>query len=157
MVVSCARSVETGVGVKNSPPFLPAFDWKSPIRYMYAVPSTSPASDADAKGVSWIFRITLEMRSVRSDTSLPRSESRRSMASNRLENATSDFLPIVEPVSCVTALSNVSMVNVLFLICSTSESKSMSGSMTYPRFSRAQSRTSLANSGSMSGDESASR
>ena len=97
------------------------------------------------------------MRSVRSDTSLPRLVSRRSMASNRFSNANWDFRPIVEPVSCVTALSNVSMVNVLFLICSTSESKSMSGSMTYPRFSRAQSLVSLANSGSTSGDESASR
>ena len=38
---SVAQSLLGPAGVKNSPPFFPASDAKSPIRIMYAVPKTS--------------------------------------------------------------------------------------------------------------------
>ena len=104
-VASVATSFDGPVGVKNSPLFLPASDANSPMRIMYAVPSTSNCESDKLKSISLIFTMTFAMSAVLVATVSPKSGSCNFMSLNSPLNAASDACPIVEPVSSFTARS----------------------------------------------------
>ena len=104
-VANVATSFEGPVGVKNSPLFLPASDANSPMRIMYAVPSTSNCESASLKSISLIFTMTFAMSDVLAATVSPKSGSCSFMSLNNPENAASDACPMVEPISSFTARS----------------------------------------------------